>query len=35
VDLIEAAEQKIKINEEKYPAEKVKGQHKKYTEYKD
>lgn len=35
VNLLEAVEEKIKINEEKYPAEKVKGQHKKYTEYKD
>lgn len=33
VDLLEAVEQKIKINEKKYPAEKVKGKHKKYTEY--
>jgi len=35
VDLLEAVEDKIKINEKKYPAEKVKGQHKKYTEYMD
>jgi dCTP diphosphatase len=35
VDLLEAVEEKIKINEEKYPADKVKGQHKKYTEYVD
>ena len=35
VNLLEAVKEKIKINEEKYPAEKVKGQHKKYTEYVD
>ena len=33
IDLYEAAEQKIEINAEKYPVAKVKGQHKKYTEY--
>ena len=33
VDLYEAAEQKMEINEEKYPSDKVKGQHKKYTDY--
>jgi dCTP diphosphatase len=33
VDLYEAAEKKLAINEEKYPATKVKGQHKKYTDY--
>ena len=35
VDLISAANQKIKINAEKYPAEKVKGSSKKYTAYSD
>jgi NTP pyrophosphatase (non-canonical NTP hydrolase) len=33
VDLFEAAERKIKLNEEKYPADKVRGSAKKYTEY--
>lgn len=33
IDLVEAAKKKITINEEKYPAEKVKGSAKKYTEY--
>lgn len=33
VDLLDAVEKKIEINEEKYPADKVMGQHKKYTEY--
>lgn len=33
VDLSEALENKIKSNEEKYPAEKVKGKNKKYDEY--
>ncbi|MGD8568646.1 MAG: nucleotide pyrophosphohydrolase [Gammaproteobacteria bacterium] len=33
VDLLEAVEKKITINAEKYPADKVQGQHKKYTEY--
>lgn len=33
VNLVEAAEQKIVKNEAKYPAEKVKGSSKKYTEY--
>jgi dCTP diphosphatase len=33
VDLLDAVEKKIKINEAKYPVDKVKGQHKKYTEY--
>ncbi|MCF8298682.1 MAG: nucleotide pyrophosphohydrolase [Saprospiraceae bacterium] len=32
IDLIEAAEDKIKINEEKYPVEKSKGNAKKYSE---
>jgi len=33
VDLIEATDEKIAINEKKYPVEKVKGSAKKYTEY--
>ena len=33
VDLLDAVEKKITINEAKYPVDKVKGQHKKYTEY--
>lgn len=33
VDLIRAAESKIQLNKEKYPAEKVRGSAKKYTEY--
>lgn len=33
VNLLKAAEQKIVKNEAKYPAEKVKGSSKKYTEY--
>ena len=33
VDLLDAVEKKIEINEHKYPVDKVKGQHKKYTEY--
>lgn len=33
IDLINAAEEKLKHNAEKYPAELVKGQSKKYTEY--
>lgn len=33
VDLCAAADQKIRLNEEKYPAEKVRGSAKKYTEY--
>lgn len=33
VNLLEAAQRKIAINEEKYPADKVKGSSKKYTEY--
>ena len=32
IDLIEAVEDKIKINEEKYPVDKAKGNAKKYTE---
>ena len=33
IDLLAAADKKIKHNEEKYPAEKVRGSAKKYTEY--
>lgn len=33
IDPIEAAKSKIKLNERKYPAEKVKGKMKKYNEY--
>ncbi len=33
IDLLQAASKKITRNEEKYPAEKVKGSPKKYTEY--
>ena len=33
VDLMDAAFKKIRINEAKYPAEKVRGKAKKYTEY--
>ena len=33
IDLIEAANRKIEINEEKYPVDEVKGSSKKYTEY--
>jgi len=33
IDLLAAADKKIKSNEEKYPAEKVRGSAKKYTEY--
>ena len=33
VDLFEAAERKILLNEEKYPADLVRGSAKKYTEY--
>lgn len=33
VDLLDSAERKIAINEKKYPAEKVRGSAKKYTEY--
>lgn len=35
VDLFAAVDKKIGINESKYPAGKVKGKHKKYTEYDD
>ena len=33
VDLMAAAERKLKINEAKYPADRVRGSSKKYTEY--
>lgn len=33
IDLIEAANQKIALNGQKYPVDKVKGSNKKYTEY--
>jgi len=33
IDLLGAVEKKIAINERKYPAEKVRGSSKKYTEY--
>lgn len=33
IDLLDAVDKKIEINEQKYPEDKVKGQHKKYTEY--
>jgi len=35
IDLFDAVNKKIKINEEKYPEDKVKGQYKKYTEYQE
>ena len=31
IDVLDALEKKIKINEEKYPVEKAKGKHTKYT----
>lgn len=34
IDVLKALEKKIKINNEKYPVEKSKGNHKKYTELK-
>jgi dCTP diphosphatase len=34
IDLQEASARKLKKNEQKYPADKVAGSHKKYTEYK-
>lgn len=34
VDLVQAAQQKISLNEQKYPAEQVRGSSKKYNEYK-
>lgn len=33
VDLLAAVDKKIQLNEEKYPAEKVRGSSKKYTDY--
>ena len=33
VDLLEAAERKLALNEAKYPADKVRGSPKKYSEY--
>ena len=33
IDLLQSVEEKIKLNAEKYPAEKVRGSAKKYTEY--
>ncbi|HJR68437.1 MAG TPA: nucleotide pyrophosphohydrolase [Gammaproteobacteria bacterium] len=33
VDLLEAADDKIGLNERKYPAERVRGDSRKYTEY--
>ena len=33
IDLLDAVDKKISINENKYPEDKVKGQHKKYSEY--
>lgn len=33
VDLLQAVQEKMKLNAEKYPADKVKGSAKKYTEY--
>jgi len=33
IDLIAAAEEKLKLNEDKYPTEVVKGKSDKYTEY--
>jgi len=33
VDLLSAVRKKMKINEKKYPVEKVKGKNQKYTEY--
>ena len=35
IDLYEAAERKLEINAKKYPADKVRGSAKKYTEYED
>jgi len=35
ISLYDAVERKIAINERKYPAEKVRGSAKKYTEYED
>jgi NTP pyrophosphatase (non-canonical NTP hydrolase) len=35
IDLLKAVNEKILLNEKKYPAEKVRGSSKKYTEYRD
>ena len=35
IDLYKASERKLEINERKYPADKVRGSAKKYTEYED
>jgi len=35
VDLFQAVHEKMKLNREKYPAEKVRGDSRKYSEYKD
>lgn len=35
IDLYKAAERKLEINEKKYPADKVRGSAKKYTEYEE
>ena len=35
IDLLTAVEKKIRLNEQKYPVERVRGSHKKYTEYCD
>ena len=35
IDLMEAAERKLAINEAKYPAEKVRGSPRKYTDYEE
>ncbi|MEI6702927.1 MAG: nucleotide pyrophosphohydrolase [Deltaproteobacteria bacterium] len=35
IDLYDAVERKLEINEMKYPADKVRGSAKKYTEYED
>jgi len=34
IDLLAAADQKLRINEAKYPADRVRGSSKKYTQYK-
>ena len=35
VDLLDYVDRKIAINEQKYPADKVRGSHRKYNEYTD
>jgi len=35
IDLIAAAEEKVKINEKRYPADKVRGSAKKYSDYEE